>query len=157
MRRRVLMVMTCAGALSALVLLNSRGTRAVHAADDPVNEDAQASIQEGRKTFRFDTFGDQAFWGDMLRLHQAIEGAALGGVGPGLSPRMALALGLKVDAQAIPHGLLEQIAAGRVNLDDAATTLALVKLQAVVGLTGFFNQNGSLQSVGIQCALCHST
>src|SRR4051794_11286058 len=113
MRRRVLMVISCAGILSALIVLNSNITRAVHAADDPLIEDAQASIQEGRQTFRLDTFGDQAFWGDMLRLHLAIEGGALGGVGPGLSPRMALALGLKVDTQAIPRGLQEQIAAGR--------------------------------------------
>src|SRR4051794_18749040 len=153
MPRRLLLLAACAGVVSTVVLVSSRGTRAVHAADDPVIQDAQASIQEGRRTFRFDTFGDQAFWGDMLKLHQAIEGAAQGGVGPGLSPRTALALGLKVDVQAIPRSLQEQIAAGRVNLDDPATTLALLKLQAVIGVTGFFNPNGTLQSVGIQCAL----
>src|SRR5262249_31794515 len=94
----------------------------------------------GRKTFRFDTFGDEAFWGGMLKLHQAIEGAKLGGVGPGLSPRNALALGLKVDLDALPEELVKDLRAGRVNLDDPAVTVALLKLNAVVGITGFFDR-----------------
>jgi hypothetical protein len=114
-------------------------------------------VAEGRRIFRFDTFGDEAFWGGVLRLHEAIEGAANGGVGPGVSPRTALAVGLKVDVDALPEKLEEAIEEGRVNLDDPATTLALLKLNAVVGVTGFFNPNGSLKSMGIQCALCHST
>ena len=118
---------------------------------------SRSRILEGRQTFRFDTFGDEAFWGDQLGLHKAVEGATLGGVGPGLSSQAALAAGLKVDSQAIPASLIQQILQGRVNLSDPATTLALLKLQAVVGITGFFNQQGTLQSIGIQCALCHST
>jgi hypothetical protein len=118
---------------------------------------ALRQVAEGRQTFRFDTFGDQAFWGDTLGLHKAIEGAKLGGVGPGVSPKTALAVGLKVDSDALPADLKQAIAAGKVNLDDPATTLALLKLKAVVGVTGFFNSNGSLRSIGIQCALCHST
>jgi len=118
---------------------------------------ARTMIEEGRRTFRFDTFGDEHFWGDALRIHQAIAGAALGGVGPGVSPRTALGAGLKVDVNALPRPLQDQLKAGTVNLDSPKTTLALLKLHAVVGLTGFFDGTGSLRSVGIQCALCHST
>jgi hypothetical protein len=127
------------------------------ASGDPILGNAQTMITEGRQTFRFDTFGDQAFWGDTLHLHQAIEGANLGGVGPGVSPRTALAVGLKVDSDALPSTLVDQLKKGQVNLDDPATTLALLKLNAVVGLTGFFNDQGTLRAVGIQCAVCHST
>lgn len=125
--------------------------------DDRILENAQQMIEEGRRTFRFDTFGDEAFWGDTLQLHRAIAGAANGGVGPGVSPRTALAVGLKVDADALPPTLVEDLKKGRVDLDDPATTLALLKLNAVVGVTGFFNEEGRLRSLGIQCALCHST
>jgi len=124
---------------------------------DPVVEGAIQTIIEGRETFRFETFGDEQFWGAELRLHQAIAGAELGGVGGGLSPRAALALGLKVDVNALPEQVIEGLAGGMVNLDDPATTLTLLKLNAVVGLTGFFRPNGELESIGIQCALCHST
>jgi mono/diheme cytochrome c family protein len=124
---------------------------------DPILDNAEAMIAEGRRTFRFDTFGDEAYWGGQLRLHEAIQGAELGGVGPGLSPRNALALGLKVDADALPSDLIDQLKAGQVNLDDPAVTLALLKLKAVVGVTGFFNRQGTLRAVGIQCAICHST
>lgn len=123
---------------------------------DPV-KNATAKVEQGRQTFRFDTFGDEAFWGDTLKLHQAIEGATLGGVGPGVSPRTALAVGLKVDIDALPSNLVEQIEKGRISLDDPAVTLALLKLNAVVGVTGIFNSSGTLQSMGIQCAFCHST
>jgi hypothetical protein len=122
-----------------------------------IANNAIAMINRGRQIFRFDTFGDEAFWGGQMRLHQAIEGSRFGGVGFGLSPRMALALGLKVDSKALPADVVSAIQAGKVNLDDPAVTLALLKLKAVVGVTGFFKSNGSLQSVGIQCALCHST
>src|SRR6516225_5924484 len=114
-------------------------------------------IREGRQAFRFDTFGDEAFWGDTLKLHQAIEGSAFGGVGPGVSPSVAMQVGLKVDTDALPQSLVDDVRAGRVDLNSPATTLALMKLNAVIGLTGFFNADGSLKSVGIQCALCHST
>lgn len=121
-----------------------------------VSSNAQLMIDEGRQTFRFDTFGDEAFWGGMLRLNQAIAGAANGGVGPGLSPAMALALGLKVDVDALPNQLVKDLEKGRVDLDDPASTLALLQADAVVGVKGFF-QGGTLSSVGITCALCHST
>src|SRR6202140_5261688 len=114
-------------------------------------------MKEGQETFRFDTFGDEAFWGDTLKLHRAIEGAKLGGVGTGVSPATALAVGLKVDVDALPFSLIAALKQGNVNLNSPATTLALLKLNSVVGLTGFFNEQGTLRSVGIQCALCHST
>jgi hypothetical protein len=114
-------------------------------------------IHEGKRTFRFDTFGDEAFWGGALRLHEAIEGSQLGGVGLGLSPLAALTLGLKVDADALPDGTIRAIQSGRVNLADPAVTVELLRRNAVVGLTGFFDGGHRLTSVGIQCALCHST
>jgi hypothetical protein len=117
----------------------------------------QRMIEAGRQTFRFDTFGDQKFWGDELKLYQAIEGAKLGGVGPGLSPKSALAIGLKVDVDALPPEIVEALKAGKVDLEDPATTLLLLKLKAVIGVAGFFNPEGNLKSVGIQCSLCHST
>ena len=114
-------------------------------------------IAEGRQIFRFDTFGDEDFWGGQLRLHEAIEGEQFGGVGPGVSPATALAVGLKVDVQALPKPLQNDIRKGRVDLTNPAVTLALLKLNAVVGVTGFFNSDGSLSSIGITCALCHSS
>jgi cytochrome c len=125
--------------------------------DEQINNNMQAMFSQGRQIFRYDTFGDEAFWGGALHLHQAIAGEKLGGVGPGVSPKTALSVGLKVDADSLPASLVEQIKAGKVNLDDPATTLALLKLNSVVGVTGFFDQQGKLQGMGIQCALCHST
>ena len=128
------------------------------ATNDPdVWQNAAQQIAHGRNTFRFDTFGDEDFWGGALRLHQAIAGAANGGVGPGLSPKAALGLGLKVDARALSPPLVQALRAGRVNLDDPAVTLLLLKRNAVVGVRAFTNRAGSVESVGITCALCHST
>jgi hypothetical protein len=124
--------------------------------DRQVNAHAEQAVENGRQIFRFDTFGSEAFFGDALQLHKAIAGAKNGGVGPGVSPKTALAVGLKVDADALPENLKQQIKQGKVNLDDPATTLALLKLNAVVGLTGKFDQSGRIQSLGAQCALCHS-
>ena len=118
---------------------------------------AQMMLEEGKKTFRYDTFASEAFWGDTLQLHKAIAGEKNGGVGPGVSPKTALAVGLKVDVDALPAALKTEIAAGKVNLDDPATTIALLKLNAVVGVTAFTNPDGSVKSMGIQCAFCHST
>ena len=124
--------------------------------DEQNRKAAQQLFEQGREIFRFDTFGDEAFWGDALQLHRAIEGEALGGVGPGVSPKTALAIGLKVDSAALPDSLKQALAAGQVDLDDPATTLALLKLNAVVGLKGFFAQDGTLRSIGLTCASCHS-
>jgi cytochrome c553 len=133
------------------------GAPAISANDQQINNNMQAMFTQGRKIFRYDTFGDEAFWGGALHLHQAIAGEHNGGVGPGVSPKTALSVGLKVDADALPASLVEQIKAGKVNMDDPATTLALLKLNSVLGVTGFFDAQGKLQSLGIQCAFCHST
>ncbi|HEY2867450.1 MAG TPA: hypothetical protein VGJ02_10195 [Pyrinomonadaceae bacterium] len=125
--------------------------------DRVIENNSDTMLADGRQTFRFDTFGDETFWGDQLHLHEAIEGAQNGGVGPGLSPRAALTEGLKVGVDAIPENVVNQIRHGRVDLDDPNVTLALLKFNAVVGVKGYFNPNGSLQSVGITCAICHST
>ena len=122
-----------------------------------IERNAADMLRDGRHTFRYDTFGDEAWWGDTLRLHQAIEGSALGGVGPGVSPKTALAVGLKVDVDALPPEVLAGIQGGQINLNDPAVTLALLKLNAVVGVTGIFDTQGRLSSMGIQCALCHSS
>jgi cytochrome c peroxidase len=135
------------------VLHNGAG----RAAGDPTVVRAERLIAAGRNVFRYDTFGDQAVWGGVLGLHMAIEGAKLGGVGPGVSPKTALALGLKVDASRIPPKVAAAIKAGTVNLDDPAVTLTLLKLNAVVGVKGYFDKRGTLSSVGITCAVCHST
>ena len=127
------------------------------ASERQTDANAQRMLDEGKQTFRFDTFGDEAFWTDALQLNRAIAGANFGGVGPGVSPATALAVGLKVDTDALPQSLISQLKHGRVNLDDPATTLALLKLNAVLGVKGTFKADGSLQSVGITCALCHST
>ena len=116
--------------------------------DLQIRKNAQEMIEEGRHTFRFDTFGDEAFWGGQLRLHEAIAT---------VSPKAALALGLKVSVDALPPNLIAHLKNGQVDLNSPATTLALLKLNAVLGVTGFFNDDGSLSSVGLQCALCHST
>lgn len=131
--------------------------RSESASKDPTADNAVQLVTQGRQIFRFDTFGDEAFWGDTLKLHQAVEGSALGGVGSGVSPAAALNVGLKVDVDALPSDLFQQIQHGSVNLNDPAVTVQLLKLNAVVGLTGIFDSGGALKSIGIQCALCHST
>jgi mono/diheme cytochrome c family protein len=104
-------------------------------------------LAEGKQTFRFETFGDETFWTDSLRIHEVIQSA--------VSPQAALGVGLKVDADALPPGTLEN-----ADLSDPATTVALLKLNAVVGLQGTVETVGgkdTLTHLGITCALCHST
>lgn len=148
---------TAGGAGQAQSDDRNRGTGKVTEAERQTDANAQRMLEEGKRTFRFDTFGDEAFWSDALQVHRAIAGEKLGGVGPGVSPKAALAVGLKVDSDALPESLVSQLKSGQVNLDDPATTLALLKLDAVVGLKGSFKSDGGLQSVGITCAFCHST
>jgi mono/diheme cytochrome c family protein len=106
----------------------------------------------GRQIFRFDTFGDEQLWTDRLGLHQVIEST--------LDPETALGLGLKIDADVLPPALLAAIEAGAVDFTDPAVTVALLKLNAVVGVVGTvkaINGRDRLTRVGITCALCHST
>jgi mono/diheme cytochrome c family protein len=106
-----------------------------------------ALIEEGRQVFRHDTFGDEAFWTGTLGMHQVIQGA--------VDPVTALSVGLKVDSDAVPAGVLQS-----ADLRSPATTVALLKLDAVVGLKGTVTTvdgRDVLTSVGTTCALCHST
>jgi mono/diheme cytochrome c family protein len=127
------------------------------AAEDAVVNNAAALLQHGRNIFRYDTYGDETFWGDALQLHQAIQGSQFGGVGPGVSPKTALVLGLKVDSDALPAQVLAKLRQGQIDLDDVGVTLTLLKNDAVVGVKGLFNTDGSLKSMGLTCAVCHST
>jgi hypothetical protein len=125
---------------------------------DPVARTALRLIEQGRRIFRHDTFGDEAFWGGALQLHQAVGGTAHaeGGVGPGLTPEAALGLGLKVDSDALPRTVIAALKRGEVDLQSPATTIVLLQANAVVGVKAFFDGD-RMTSIGIQCALCHST
>lgn len=125
--------------------------------DDVIAKNAAEMLSEGRKIFRSDTFGSEKFWGDTLRIHEALLGEKNGGVGPGVSPKTALGVGLKVDVAALPEAILEGLKKGTVDLDDPKTSVALLKEDAIVGVKGIFDGNGKLTSIGIQCSLCHST
>ena len=125
-------------------------------ADFKTDLNALKEIRIGRETFRYSTFGSEDFWGGMLGLHEAIAGEKNGGVGTGVSPATALEVGLKVDVTALPRRVRRAIESGELDLNDPAVTLDLLRLGAVVGLTGFFDNSEQLSSLGIQCALCHS-
>lgn len=161
MQRRslVIAVLGGAGILGSIIVscASPPGEDSPKGFDVQIARHAQTMLAEGKHTFRYDTFGSEAFWGDALQLHKAIAGEKNGGVGPGVSPKTALSVGLKVDADALPDDLKQQIKAGKVNLEDPATTIALLKLNAVIGATAFANPDGSVKSMGIQCAFCHST
>jgi len=166
-RRNVLALLTFAALTLALILAFHGNPLAAQSAsarpaktsgfDRAIAASNEQLIAQGREIFRYDTFGDEAFWGDALKLHQAIAGAKNGGVGAGVSPKTALSVGLKVDMDALPAAVVAGIKAGKVNLDDPATTLTLLQLNSVVGVTGRFSTAGKLTAIGIQCALCHST
>ena len=108
-----------------------------------------ARIAEGQRIFRFDTYGNETFWTDTLALHREIQAA--------VDPMLALQVGLKVDAEALPVELRASIEAGTADLESPATTVALIGLGAVLGVVGEVNAAGTLTRVGITCALCHST
>jgi mono/diheme cytochrome c family protein len=109
-------------------------------------------VAQGKEIFRFDTYGDETFWTDTLRMHEVIQAA--------VDPTTALAVGLKVDAEALPAEVVQGIQSGAISLTDPATTVALLKLNAVVGLKGTvetIDGRDTLVRVGTTCALCHST
>ncbi len=123
-------------------------TRAAPAATHAVAEVTPAApaalVAEGQRVFRFDTFGDEKLWTETLRLHEVIEKS--------VDPTTALEVGLKVDADVLPPGTLE-----KVDLTSPATTVALLKMNAVVGLQATVDANNHITSLGVTCALCHST
>jgi mono/diheme cytochrome c family protein len=108
-----------------------------------------ADGNDGKSIFRFDTFGDEQLWTDTLQMQNVLNK---------VSPRTALSVGLQVDSDALPPALIDAIKAGQVNLDDPAVTVQLLKLNAVVGVIGkVVEPNDTLATVGITCALCHTT
>ena len=104
--------------------------------------------KDGQAIFRFDTFGDEQLWTDVLRMHEVI---------PTVDPATALAVGLKVDVEALPAEVIAALRAGQVDLTDPAVTVELLRLNAVVGVKGTVDESGQLTKVGITCALCHSS
>ncbi len=142
---RIIPSSTLLAALTASALVVACGS------DTPTTP-TPIDVTEGRQIFRFESFGDEQFWTDTLRMHEVIQRA--------VTPAVALSVGLKVDADALPQALKDAIAAGQVDLNSTATTVALLKLNAVVGLHGTVtsvNGHDTLTRVGITCALCHST
>ena len=142
---RIVWVSGVAGLAGALV--------SACAGNSYISATAQAAlVAQGKQVFRFDTFGNETQWTDTLRMHEVIRTA--------VDPTTALSVGLKVDAQALPAAVVAGIQSGSVDLKSPATTVALLKLDAVVGLKGTVETvNGSdvLTRVGVTCALCHST
>jgi hypothetical protein len=133
------------------------GTLLLFACQDPATTESDpalarggqpAQVASGKTIFRFDTFGDETFWTDTLQMHSVISAS--------LTPTLALQLGLKVDVDVLPASLRADLAAGKVDLGSPATTVALLKLGAVVGLVGTV-EGTALTRVGTTCALCHST
>jgi hypothetical protein len=119
------------------------GAPAVSAGAPPAEASA-ALVAEGQKVFRFETFGDEQLWTDKLRLHEVVE--------KNVDPTTALKVGLKVDADALPAGILEN-----VDLKSPATTVALLKMNAIVGLQATVDAKDHITRLGVTCALCHST
>ena len=133
-------------ALAAGAALSGCGGAEPAPASTPIAAEAPpaALVAEGRQIFRFDTFGDEQVWTDKLRLHQVVQKS--------LDPTTALSVGLKVDADVLPPGILS-----KVDLKSPATTVALLKMNAIVGIQATVNADNTLASIGITCAFCHST
>ena len=128
------------------------------ATDSTIVENAKTLLEKGRAIFRFETFGDEAWWTDTIQLHKAIAGERHGGIGAGVSPATALAVGLKVDIDAIPRNIQQHIRLGKVDLGAPALTLTLLELDAVVGVKATLGDDRkSIRKLGVTCALCHST
>ena len=139
-------VLVAFGCAIAAVLVSCQSDRITGLNERPLDP---ALVAQGKSIFRLDTYGDETFWTDTLHLNQVIQS--------GVSPKTALSVGLKVDVDTLPTSVKTALQAGQVNLDDPATTVTLMKLGAVVGVIGTVDANNNLTSVGITCALCHST
>ena len=152
MRRKMLPLLVIAAQLAACDRAPDAGQTTPSLPTSPVASRSPMNpreIADGQGIFRFDTFGDETFWTDTLRMHEVIRTA--------VSPATALAVGLKVDASALPAEVKAGIANGTIDLNSPATTVALLKLGAVVGVVGEVDANNTLTRVGVTCALCHST
>jgi len=141
-----------AGPLLALVTVAAVVSACGHSHSDSDPSQDPAVVKQGQDIFRFDTFGDETFWTDTLMMNQVIQSA--------VDPTTALSVGLKVDSEALPPAVVQGIQDGTVDLKSPDTTIALLKLNAVVGLKGTVETQGGkdvLTHLGITCALCHST
>jgi len=116
--------------------------------DDRHQSEGVRRHRDGQRIFRYDTFGDEQLWTNVLRMHEPIAS---------VDPATALAVGLKVDVEALPREIIASLRAGQIDLTNPAVTTELLRLNAVVGVKGTVDQTGQLTSVGITCALCHST
>ena len=144
MRRVRHLIVVAAVALPIVVAWLPSGSIEAHDSAGPQGK----SVRDGREIFRYDTFGDEQLWTDVLRMHEVIPEV--------VSPQLALSVGLKVDVQALPPDIVNALRAKQVDLTDPAITVALLQLDAVVGLKGTVD-GGRLTSVGVTCALCHSS
>jgi hypothetical protein len=136
------------GAAAALVAAASIASCDGDAPTEPNGEPLDSAlVAAGKDIFRFDTFGDEKYWTDTLRMHEVIESA--------VTPAAALSVGLKVDVEALPQSVKDALAAGQVDLNSTATTLALLKMNAVVGVKGQVETSGGrdrLVRFGITCS-----
>jgi mono/diheme cytochrome c family protein len=139
-------VLIAVGCAIATVLVSCQSDRVTGINQGPLDP---ALVAQGKTVFRLDTYGDETFWTDTLRLHEVVRSS--------VSPKTALSVGLKVDVDTLPESVRTALQAGQVNLDDPATTVTLLKLGAVVGVIGTVDANNNLTRIGITCALCHST
>jgi hypothetical protein len=134
--------------LLAMAFVISGFAQTAHQQPNPSTSERDAHRREGQNIFRFETFGDEQLWTDVLRMHEVI---------PTVDPATALAVGLKVDVEALPRTVIDALRDGEVDLTDPAVTLELLRLNAVVGVKGSVNESGQLTKVGVTCALCHSS
>jgi hypothetical protein len=117
-------------------------------ANSTSGQENQPTLRDGQAIFRFDTFGDEQLWTDVLRMHEAVAT---------VDPVTALAVGLKVDVEALPPPVIAALQAGQVDLTNSAVTVELLRLNAVVGVKGTVSDTGQLTRLGVTCALCHSS
>ena len=148
LRKSIVLGIAAVAAVAAVAYGFAMDSTPEAAKADPVLRTAKGMIERGRETFRHDTMGSEAFFTGAIRLNEAIRT---------VSPRTALAVGLKVDSGALPQPLIRALKKGKVDLDDPATTAALLSLGAVVGVKGEVGNDGSIRNLGITCAFCHST
>jgi len=158
-KKQVLVIVSLAAFIFFIQCTKSFETSGDKKVSDASQEEtaSKSILEHGKQIFRFDAFGDEDFWSGLLHIDKAIEGAANGGFGAGVSPNTALAVGLKVDVDALSPDVIAGIKSGTVDLNNPATTITLLKLNSVVGVKGNFDNAGKLQSIGITCASCHST
>src|SRR4051812_41546848 len=140
------LVLTCV--ISGAGQAPAPGDQSGHDGDRDQQENHRGKNQDGQAIFRFDTFGDEQLWTNVLRMHEAVAT---------VDPATALAVGLKVDVEALPSPVIAALQAGQVDLTNAAVTVELLRLNAVVGVKGTVSDTGQLTKVGITCALCHSS